>query len=147
MTQPQKERTAKPPLQPGERRRLTSALLVLMAGLLVFLAAVGMAMLRGPLPEQEAGVQNGQHDEGANGESEPQHVGLAMPILGGLAGLLLVTMLIVGYALFRLTRALALPESAPKRPDPTAHDDVWTKHRLPEDVGPDASGQAEADDE
>jgi hypothetical protein len=116
-----------------ERRRLRTGLTVLMAALVVLLAAVGMALLRSPSPtgDHAAPVEHiGASDEGPLASPA---IDLAVPVLAVLAILLVVTLLVVSYAVFRLTQKLALPEEPPRKEGPTASDDVWRMHRLPDE--------------
>lgn len=116
----------------SEQRRLRAGLMVLMAGLIVLLAAVGMAILRSPSPIGDDAAPAEQVETGAGGAKLSPAIGVAMPVLAVLAIVLVVTLLVVSYAVFRLTQKLALPEEPPRTEGPTASDDVWRMHRLPE---------------
>ncbi len=114
-----------------EPHRLRAGLMVLALGLAVLLAAVGMAILRSPAPTGEVGAT--EAGAGAAG-----HDGLPIasaesiiPVLAVLAIALVATLLVVAYALFRLTRRLALPATSSRRKVATPTDDVWKMHQVP----------------
>ena len=111
-------------------QRLRVGLVVLMVGVLVLLAAVGMAILRGPGPTGE-GIATTPAAPSAGGDklSAEQAVSF-VPVLGIMAGLLVVTLLVSSYALFRLTRRLAVPPSPVPKRQPTPTDDVWRMHKV-----------------
>ena len=112
--------------QDDERSRLRAGLVVLMVGLFVLLAAVAMAILRSP--------DRAQIDSTPKPQAEQSLLaGAALPILATLGIILVVVLLLVSYALLRITRNLAVPTRVPKKPSPTPTDDVWQQHKLPEE--------------
>ena len=117
----------------NERRRLRTGLTVLMAALVVLLAAVGMALLRSPSPTGDDAAPVKPIGTSADERLASPAIGVAVPVLAVLAILLVVTLLAVSYAIFRLTQKLALPEEPPRKEEPTASDDVWRMHRLPDE--------------
>jgi hypothetical protein len=117
----------------NERRRLRAGLTVLMAALVVLLAAVGMALLRSPSPTGDDAAPVGQVETSNDAGLASPVIGVAAPVLAVLAILLVVTLLVVSYAIFRLTQKLALPEEPPRKEEPTASDDVWRMHRVPDE--------------
>jgi hypothetical protein len=108
-------------------KRVRTALVVLIGGVVLLLAALGMALLRVPSSEQQV-VQVDR------GESAPTDEGLAARtgvVLIAVGGVLLVTLLVACYALFRVTRRFAAAEQR-RTFQPTATEDVWQMHKLPE---------------
>ena len=125
--------------------RTRDGLVVLMIGLAVLLAAVGMAILRAPSPTGDGAP--GGDDLRPNNRAEPAaaQAGVVLSVLAGLALVLVVTLLVVAYALFRLTRRLAVPEANADKHAPTPTDDVWRMHKPPDiplDDQPDKPGEA-----
>ena len=104
-----------------------------MAALVVLLAAVGMALLRSPSPTGDDAAPVEQTGTSAGRPLASPAIGVAVPVLAVLAILLVVTLLVVSYAIFRLTQKLTLPEEPPRKEEPTASDDVWRMHRLPDE--------------
>ncbi len=113
--------------------RLRVGLVVLMVGVAILLAAVGMGFMRTPAPEADhspslTGAARTDLTQGTNSS-----ILAVIPMLAILGGTLVVTLLIAAYALFRLTRNLAVPPTPSPQPKPTANEDVWQMHKLPDD--------------
>lgn len=110
--------------QDNDQSRLRAGLLVLMVGLGVLLAAVAMAIMRSPgqAPSRPAPDTR---------VAESILSGVAVPILAITGGTLVIVLLVISYALFRITRNLAVPAKPPPRKEPTPTDDVWQQHKLP----------------
>ena len=119
--------------QEDERHRLRIGLVVLMVGLAVLLGAVAMAILRAPSPTGDSGASDAALAVGGREGLTSAYAGMVIPVLAGLAIVLVVTLLVVSYALFRLTRRLAVPEEPAKKDQPTPTDDIWRMHRVPEE--------------
>ncbi len=108
-----------------------------MGGLTILLAAVGMAVLRSPSATGDQVVPPANTTTRPAGPTVAD-AGVVMPMLIALGIALVVTMLVAAYALFRLTRRLAVPEAAARKPEPTATNDVWAMHRPPEEPADDS---------
>jgi hypothetical protein len=115
-----------------ERHRLRVGLVVLMIGLAVLLGAVGMAILRAPSPTGDVVAVGGTSAAGGGDGLDPAQVEGLVPVLAALAGLLVVTLLVVAYALFRLTRRLVVPTMPDEPSKPTRTDDIWGMHQVPD---------------
>ena len=63
-----------------------------------------MAILRAPSPTGNGGGSVDSLGAGGRGGLTSAHAGIVIPVLAGLAIVLVVTLLVVSYALFRLTR-------------------------------------------
>jgi flagellar basal body-associated protein FliL len=109
-------------------KRVRTALVVLMAGVVVLLAALGMALLRGPMSASRPMVRDERVEPGQVDEETASQVGVVLMVVGGV---LVVTLLVAGYSLMRVMRRFAVPQQS-KPFQPTATDDVWQKHKLAE---------------
>ncbi|MFQ5489475.1 MAG: hypothetical protein ACE5GE_02030 [Phycisphaerae bacterium] len=112
--------------QDDQQSRLRVGLVVLMVGLVVLLAAIGMAIMRSPSQIDVAEKPGSLADEGLL-------AGAAVSMLVIMGVVLVVILLVASYALFRLTRNLAVPDRKFRKQDPTPTDDVWQQHKLPEE--------------
>lgn len=123
-------------------QRVRAGLIVLLVGIVILLGALGMAVIRGPQSGADqvaldSSVEPPQRDAG-----DAQRVGAAAIILGGV---LVVVLLVAGYALLRITRQYATA-SLGKKAEPTPTDDVWAMHQLPEEsVDDETTANGEAD--
>jgi len=122
----------------NEFQRIRTGLIVLLVGVVVLLAALGIAIVRSIGPSVDSGVQDATAPGGGSGELSTR-VGAAAIVLGIV---LVVTLLITSYALFRITRRFATAELS-RKPQPTPDDDVWQMHRLPEAAAPEDQGGEE----
>jgi multisubunit Na+/H+ antiporter MnhB subunit len=107
-------------------KRIRSGLMVLIAGVVLMLAALTIVWLRIP-PSSASRVARHEVPEAA--PTGDELAARTAVVLMGVGGVLLVTLVVAGYSLFRLTRRLAGPRSG-KLPRATASDDVWTMHKL-----------------
>ena len=117
---------------PGKRVR--AALVVLIGGVVLLLAALGMALLRVPSSEQQV-VQMDRDESAPTDEGLVARTGVVLIAVGSV---LLVTLLVACYALFRVTRRFAVAGQR-KAFQPTATEDVWQMHKLSE--GPSGESQ------
>ena len=108
---------------PGKRVR--AALVVLIGGVVLLLAALGMALLRVPSSEQQV-VQVDRDESGPTEEGLVARTGVVLITVGSV---LLVTLLVACYALFRVTRRFTVAGQR-KTFQPTATEDVWQMHKL-----------------
>lgn len=112
----------------SDPERVRAGLVVLLVGIVLLLAALGMAVLRGPAPPGDVVTAGGQIESADKESLVPARLGAALIVLG-IA--LLVTLLVVSYILIRHTRRYAKGGGTrPARPTPA--DDVWAMHKLPE---------------
>lgn len=110
--------------------RMRAGLAVLIVGLIVLLAAVTMAIMRSTDQAPAPSTADSQADPNVLAE-------ITMPILATMASVLVVILLVVSYALFRITRNLSVLAPQTRKPSPTPTDDVWQQHKLPpEDIEP-----------
>ena len=115
-------------------KRVRAALVVLIGGVVLLLAALGMALLRIPSSEQQVMPPE-------RVESAPTDEALAAKtgfILMAVGGVLMVTLLVACYALFRVTRRFTAAEQR-RLFEPSATEDVWEMHKLSDEP----AGEAE----
>ncbi len=106
-------------------KRIRSGLMVLIAGVVLMLAALTIVLLRVP-PSSASRVA--RHEVPEHAPAGDELVARTAVVLVGW-GVLMVTLLVAGYSLFRVTRRLAAPRSG-KLPRATPSDDVWKMHKL-----------------
>ncbi|MHC4092295.1 MAG: hypothetical protein ACYSVY_18830, partial [Planctomycetota bacterium] len=105
----------------GDPQRIRAGLVVLLAGVALLLAALGMAVLRGPQPPEERVVGQGRIQSPDEHQLLPARLGAALIVLGLV---LVATLLVASYALFRHTRRYSGGGDA-KPSQPTPSDDIW----------------------
>ena len=123
----------------SDTQRIRAGLVVLLAGIVILLGALGMAVLRGPGPAGDSVALNQQGVSLTADRVLPARVGAALLIL---AIVLVTSLLIAGYILLRVTRRHAQRRKA-RAIRPTPNDDVWKMHKLPEDSSPTKGGAAD----
>ena len=112
----------------SDPERIRAGLVVLLVGIVLLLAALGMAVVRGPAPPGDVVTAEGQIESADEAKILPARLVAALIVLG-IA--LLVTLLVASYILIRHTRRHAKGvRMRPARPTPA--DDVWAMHKLPE---------------
>jgi hypothetical protein len=115
----------------SDARRVRTGLIVLLAGIVILLAAVGMLLLRNPEPSPDQTSASLQVEQSSPPDLElSRRVGVVAMVMGGV---LVITLLITAYALFRITRRFATVELG-KPAKPTATEDVWQMHKVPEEA-------------
>lgn len=112
-------------------KRVRTALVVLIAGVVLLLAGLGMAWLRGPVPADPRIVRSEKPEPAPAPADEAEAVRTGVVLLV-ISAVLAVTLLVACYALFRVTRRYAALEQR-KAFQPTAAEDVWEMHKLPEE--------------
>jgi ABC-type Fe3+ transport system permease subunit len=125
------------PLAGGQRTR--AALMLLLLGVTVLLVALGIAVLRGqPQPEEMIGAGGPPGPERLGGKA--QAMVATVTLLYGT--ILIVVFVVAAVALVAVSRGYRRRLQA-TRPAPTAYDDVWSRHKLPEEPDPAAGPPAD----
>ena len=114
----------------GETRRIRAGLVVLLVGVVLLLGAMVFALIRTPEPTGDRVGRRGRVETADQEHVVPARLGVALMVVGMV---LVVTLLVAGYVLLRLTRRYALGNNA-KTPQPTPSDDVWQMNRAPPDT-------------
>jgi putative copper export protein len=112
----------------ASQRRTRTALLVLLAGTAILLATVGLAMLRVESPD--ASVTDGA--PAPLGDADTRASARAATVVLVYGSILLVVFIVAAIALVTASRNFRRG-LAKKRQPPTPADDVWSKHKLPEE--------------
>ena len=106
-------------------KRVRAALVVLIGGVVLLLAALGMALLRIPSSERQV-VPPERVESAPTDEAVAARTGVVLIAVGSV---LMVTLLAACYALFRVTRRFAAAGQR-KAFQPTSTEDVWQMHKL-----------------
>jgi hypothetical protein len=117
--------------------RIRTALVVLIAGVLLLLAGLGMALLRGPASTGPRIVRHDTAEPAPADEALATRTGVVLMAAGGV---LVAALLGACYALFRVTRRLAAPEQR-KPLRPTAAENVWKMHKLADEPPGERDGE------
>jgi len=113
------------------RQRTRSALMLLLLGVTILLVALGIAVLRAQPPPADGIGPDSLAGPGKLGGKA--HVMIATVTL--LYGTILLVLLVVAaVALVAVSRGYRRRLQG-RRPVPTVYDDVWSRHRLPEEPG------------
>lgn len=117
--------------------RIRTALVVLIAGVLLLLAGLGMALLRGPASTEQRVARHERAEPAPAEDADQARAALVLMVVGGV---LVAALLGACYALFRVTRRFAAPEH--RRPSrPTAAEDVWQMHKLADEPPGERNGE------
>jgi len=111
------------------RQRTRSALMLLLLGVTILLVALGIAVLRGQPPPADGIGPDGLAGPGRLGGKAQAMVATVTLLYGTI---LLVLLVVAAVALVAVSRGYRRRLQA-TRPAPTAYDDVWSRHKLPEE--------------
>jgi hypothetical protein len=112
----------------SDTQRIRVGLMVLMAGLVILLSGLVMTQMRQSAPPDEGVVASEPGKIGADQNNVRVLTGATILVMG-----IVLVVILVGatYAFIRVTRKYATT-SIKKKSGPTATDDIWRMHKVPE---------------